>query len=242
MAHQDHRAAFFTNSGLNGYGVVGEGIQGQVDCGRGQSALCQRQARFGPARLVDPGAMDKDDVRNGKHGEGLLKLCQGHGWANSDVDSIFRLWTGVDLRWRRPFRIWSIRPVKSHDHENVALVLKAFDTLFNQRDYAGALAYWSDKYVQHSAHVPAGRNGLFDLVKNAPADMRYENGRAIAQDDMVWLHGRFTNVGQPANWIVVDICRVENGQLVEHWDVIQDEATRASSAGGHPMFGDTFPS
>jgi predicted SnoaL-like aldol condensation-catalyzing enzyme len=55
------------------------------------------------------------------------------------------------------------------------------------------------------------------------------------------LHGRFTGLGQPANWVMVDILRLENGVMVEHWDVIQDEATREGSAGGYPMFGDQFP-
>jgi predicted SnoaL-like aldol condensation-catalyzing enzyme len=55
------------------------------------------------------------------------------------------------------------------------------------------------------------------------------------------LHGRFTGIGQPANWVVVDILRLEDGVMVEHWDVIQDEATREGSAGGYPMFGDQFP-
>jgi len=55
------------------------------------------------------------------------------------------------------------------------------------------------------------------------------------------LHGRFSGIGQPVNWIVADILRVENGLLAEHWDVIQDEATRAASKSGLPMFGDKFP-
>jgi predicted SnoaL-like aldol condensation-catalyzing enzyme len=55
------------------------------------------------------------------------------------------------------------------------------------------------------------------------------------------LHGRFSGIGRPVNWIVADILRVENGLLAEHWDVIQDEATRAASKSGLPMFGDKFP-
>ena len=55
------------------------------------------------------------------------------------------------------------------------------------------------------------------------------------------LWGRFNNVGQPADWIVVDIVRLENGRLAEHWDVIEDEVTKAASKSGLPMFGDRFP-
>jgi predicted SnoaL-like aldol condensation-catalyzing enzyme len=124
--------------------------------------------------------------------------------------------------------------------QNKAIVLEAFDTLFNRKDAEAAKRFWSPEYVQHSAHVPAGRDGLFGTIHAAP-DMRYEHQLAVAQGDYVMLHGRFSHIGQPANWIVVDICRLENGLLVEHWDVIQDEVSEAASAGGHPMFGDHFP-
>jgi len=124
--------------------------------------------------------------------------------------------------------------------ENKAIVLEAFDTLFNQRDTQKAERFWSPDYIQHSAHVPAGRDGLFGTIGNAP-HLRYENQLAVAEGDYVMLHGRFSHIGQPANWIVVDICRLQNGVLVEHWDVIQDEVGQAASAGGHPMFGDVFP-
>ncbi len=123
-----------------------------------------------------------------------------------------------------------------------ALVLDAFDTLFNKRDYAAAERFWSPAYIQHSAHIEPGREGLFDLVKASPPDMRYENALIVANGDYVVLHGRFTNIGQPANWIAADIVRIEDGLLAEHWDVIQDEATREESKSGLPMFKEEFPS
>jgi predicted SnoaL-like aldol condensation-catalyzing enzyme len=124
---------------------------------------------------------------------------------------------------------------------NKAFVLEAFDTLFNRRDYAAAQEFWSPRYIQHSAHIEPGRDGLFGLVKAAPPDMRYENGLVVANGDYVMLHGRFIHVGQPADWIVADIVRLEDGLLAEHWDVIQDEAVARESKSGLPMFGDTFP-
>jgi predicted SnoaL-like aldol condensation-catalyzing enzyme len=125
--------------------------------------------------------------------------------------------------------------------DNKSFVLEAFDTLFNRRDYEAAKRYWAADYIQHSKHIPPGREGLFDLVRNAPNTMRYENGRILAEGDVLMLHGRFTGLGLPADWIVVDIVRLENGLLAEHWDVIEDEATQATSASGLPMFGYTFP-
>ena len=124
---------------------------------------------------------------------------------------------------------------------NRAFVLEAFETLFNERDFAAAQRFWSPVYIQHSAHVGPGRDGLFELVKASPPNMRYESGLAVAGGDYVMLHGRFSNIGQPAHWIVADVVRIEDGLLAEHWDVIQDEATRDESVSGLPMFGPTFP-
>src|SRR6202162_312350 len=110
------------------------------------------------------------------------------------------------------------------EEKNKALVLRAFDTLFDKRDYAAAERFWSPKYIQHSAHIAPGREGLFELVKSAPPPMRYENSLIMAEGNFLILHGRFTRVGQPAAWIAADIVRIEDGVLVEHWDGIRDAA------------------
>jgi predicted SnoaL-like aldol condensation-catalyzing enzyme len=125
--------------------------------------------------------------------------------------------------------------------QNKAFVLEAFDTLFNKRNYEEAERFWSAAYIQHSAHIAPGREGLFELVKAAPRELHYENALIVANGDYVMLDGRFSGIGQPVNWVVVDILRIENGLLAEHWDVIQDEATREVSKSGLPMFGDKFP-
>jgi predicted SnoaL-like aldol condensation-catalyzing enzyme len=131
---------------------------------------------------------------------------------------------------------------ESTAQRNKAFVLGAFETLFNKKDLVAAERLWSPNYIQHSAHIPPGRDGLFGLVKSAPPEMKYENSLTMADGDMVMLHGRFSGIGLPANWIVADIVRIENGLLAEHWDVIQDEVTREKSASGQPMFGASFPS
>ena len=124
---------------------------------------------------------------------------------------------------------------------NKALVLEAFDTLFNKRDYAAAEQFWSDRYIQHSAHIAPGRDGLFDLIRNAPDTLRYENQLIIAEGDHVIAHGRFAGIGRPRAWIAADIVRIEDSRLAEHWDVLQDEAGATDSVSGLPMFGDRFP-
>ena len=130
--------------------------------------------------------------------------------------------------------------MKKTPEQNKTLVLEAFDTLFNKRDYEAAERYWSPNYIQHSAHIPPGRDGLFNLIKSIPPTLRYESGTVVAEGDFVILHGRFSGIGLPLNWIVADIVRMKDGILVEHWDVIQDEATRESSKSGLPMFGEKF--
>jgi predicted SnoaL-like aldol condensation-catalyzing enzyme len=129
---------------------------------------------------------------------------------------------------------------QSQAEKNKALVLEGFDTLFNKHDYAAAERYWSPGYIQHSAHIPPGRDGLFNLIKSLPPGSKYEHGLIMAEGDYVMSHGRFSGPGRTA-WVTLDILRINDGMMVEHWDVIQDEATKATSKSGLPMFGDRFP-
>jgi predicted SnoaL-like aldol condensation-catalyzing enzyme len=131
--------------------------------------------------------------------------------------------------------------LRAERESNKALVLEAFDTLFNQRDYAKAERYWSPNYIQHSAHIAPGREGLFNLVKSIPPTLKYEPGPIVAEGNFVIVHGRFSGMGLPVNWIAADILRIEDDVLAEHWDVIQDEATKEESKSGLPMFGAEFP-
>ena len=124
--------------------------------------------------------------------------------------------------------------------QNKRIVLDAFDTLFNKRDYGAAEKFWSPNYIQHSAHIPPGRDGLFNLVKTLPPTLKYEHGTILADGEFVIIHGRFSGF-LSVNWIAADILRINDGVLLEHWDVIQDEATKKQSKSGLPMFGDRFP-
>jgi len=130
---------------------------------------------------------------------------------------------------------------KTTPEQNKALVLQAFDTLFNKRDYDAAARFWSDTYIQHSAHIEPGRDGLFNLIRMAPGTLRYEHQLIVAEGDYVIVHGRFSGIGRPVAWVAADVVRMENGLLAEHWDVLQDEAAREESKSGNPMFGETFP-
>jgi predicted SnoaL-like aldol condensation-catalyzing enzyme len=129
---------------------------------------------------------------------------------------------------------------QTRDEKTKAFVLEAFELLFNKRDYAAAEAHWVPSYIQHSAHIPAGRDGLIGLTKSVGPDFKYENHVIVVNGDWVLMHGRFTGGGLPVPWVVADVIRMENGLLAEHWDVVQNEATKEESKSGLPMFGDSF--
>jgi predicted SnoaL-like aldol condensation-catalyzing enzyme len=127
------------------------------------------------------------------------------------------------------------------EERNRTLVLGVFDTLANRRDFVAAQRFWSPDYIQHSARIPPGRNGLFNLVEASPPDRRYENALTVADGDYVMLHGRLSTTGPQADRIAVDIVRLKDGLIAQHWDVVQDEATGEESKSRLPMFGDAFP-
>jgi len=129
---------------------------------------------------------------------------------------------------------------QNNETRNKAFALEGFDTLFNKRDYNAAERFWSPNYIQHSAHISPGRDGLFNLVRSMPAELRYENALAVAEGDRVLLHGRFSGNGNPRALVVIDILRIENGVFAEHWDVMQDEVTQEESKSKLPMIGSSF--
>src|SRR6266436_5631771 len=107
---------------------------------------------------------------------------------------------------------------QTKQEKNKALVLEAFDTLFNKRDYEAAERYWSPNYIQHSAHIEPGRDGLFNLIRNAPDILRYEHQLIVAEGDYVIIHGRFSGTGRPVAWVAADIVRIEKGRLARRGD------------------------
>jgi predicted SnoaL-like aldol condensation-catalyzing enzyme len=92
---------------------------------------------------------------------------------------------------------------KTIPEQNDAVVLEAFDALFNTLDYRAAERFWSPKYIQHSAHKAPGRDGLFALIRSAPQTLRYENQLIVAEGDYVMSHGRFSGIGRSAAWVVL---------------------------------------
>src|SRR5437870_13379119 len=90
---------------------------------------------------------------------------------------------------------------KTTPEQNKALVLEAFDTLFNKRDYAAAEKFWSPDYIQHSAHIPPGREGVFGLIKSLPPTLKYQHGTIVAEGNFVMVKGEFSTSGFLATWM-----------------------------------------
>jgi hypothetical protein len=93
----------------------------------------------------------------------------------------------------------------------------------------------------YSAHIEPGRDGLFSLIKSILRTLNYESGVNRSGGRLCHLcHHPRPLLGLPVNWIAADIICTKDGILIEHWDVIQDEATKEQSKSGNPMFGDSF--
>ncbi|MGU7774183.1 nuclear transport factor 2 family protein [Burkholderia sp. MR1-5-21] len=118
---------------------------------------------------------------------------------------------------------------------NKALVLEAITGVFVSRDPGVLDRLFSDDYRQHNPLIPNGPSAIKALLANLKPDFRYEPGLIVAEGDYVMVHGRYTGWG-PKPMVAVDIFRVDNGKIAEHWDVMQEEVPQALSVNGNGMF------
>ena len=118
---------------------------------------------------------------------------------------------------------------------NKALVSQVMDAVFVRRDSSVVERHFAKDYVQHNPSIPNGRDAIRGLIGQLAATFRYEAGMIVAEDDLVMIHGRYTGWG-PKPMVAVDIFRVVDGKLVEHWDVLQEEVPASATASGNPMF------
>ena len=117
------------------------------------------------------------------------------------------------------------------------IALRALTGAFIERDPSVVERYFAEDYVQHNPAIPNGRAAIPGLIANLSKDFSYEPGMVVAEEDLVMVHGRYVGWG-PKPMIAVDIFRVANGKLAEHWDVMQEEVEASATASGNPMFGD----
>ena len=131
--------------------------------------------------------------------------------------------------------LFAVGTAAAAPHSNGELVKQAMIELFVKRDTSAVGRYWSKHYVQHNPGIANGSEELPGIIKSLPPTFKYEPGFVITQGDMVMIHGRYTGWG-PKPMVAVDIFRVKDGKLVEHWDVLQEEVPAAKTKSGNPMF------
>src|SRR5882724_4487885 len=118
---------------------------------------------------------------------------------------------------------------------NKQIVLKVLKGAFVERDATIVDRYFSPGYVQHNPVIPSGSKAIANLIPTLSKDLTYEAGMVVAEGDLVMVHGRYVGWG-PKPMVAVDIFRVKDGKVLEHWDVMQEEVPASATASGNPMF------
>ncbi|MFI7338915.1 nuclear transport factor 2 family protein [Streptomyces sp. NPDC050085] len=124
---------------------------------------------------------------------------------------------------------------KTETERNKAAVLEFLTTAFNAKDFTALDRYLHPDYLQHSPVIPTSRAGLRTFIADLPDAVRYEPGAVIAEGDLVMIHGRYSGSTEKP-LVAVDIFRFEEGLVVEHWDVLQDEVPAKDAVAGNHMF------
>ncbi len=119
---------------------------------------------------------------------------------------------------------------------NAKIIADYLEAVFNQKDLAKAETFWADNMIQHNPTMPNGLDVLRGFIQSPDAQaMSYERGVIMQDNDLVMVHGRYNNWAGKT-MIATDIFRLENGKVVEHWDVMQEEVPANESANGNAMF------
>jgi predicted SnoaL-like aldol condensation-catalyzing enzyme len=153
------------------------------------------------------------------------------------VHSFVTLPSGQFLRMMGPIEVTkpSHRVSNDRPERNKELVREAMISLFQRRDAEAVERLYTADYVQHNPNIPQGRDALQAIVAGLTTDVFYEPGLMVAEGDYVAIHGRIRGWSEKAQ-VVVDLFRIEDGKLAEHWDVLQDEVAITDAVGGTPMF------
>ncbi len=118
---------------------------------------------------------------------------------------------------------------------NKRIATEFYDAAINRKDFAAASQYLGDQYRQHNPTAADGAEGLrgfIDFLKARYPNQRGEIKRVIAEGDLVVLHVHSTRGDDTPGRAIVDIFRIANGKVVEHWDVIQDVPAEAANRNG----------
>lgn len=116
---------------------------------------------------------------------------------------------------------------------NTEIVLTAMRELFAEKDLTALDRYWSEPYIQHSPQMASGLDTLRSVVPRLEG-FSWEPKRIAAQGNLVFTHS-IVHGWAPNPVVIVDIFRLENGRIVEHWDVVQDLTSPEATVTGNPM-------
>ncbi|UVO49932.1 nuclear transport factor 2 family protein [Sphingomonas sp. SUN019] len=153
------------------------------------------------------------------------------------VHSFATLPSGEFIRMTGPISVTRPAQRVSDDRpqRNKALVIEAMTSLFQRHDVSAVEQHYAADYIQHNPSIPQGRDALQTLVAGLSQDVYYEPGLIVAEGDLVAIHGRIRGWADVPQ-VVVDLFRIEDGKLAEHWDVLQDEVPVTMALGGVAMF------
>lgn len=117
---------------------------------------------------------------------------------------------------------------------NKEIVLKAMNELFHEKDSNAIERYWHEAYIQHNPGMIDGHLGLKNFLPFLDASFKWQPGIVVEENNIVITHSLVHGWG-PKPVIVVDIFRMEDGKIAEHWDVVQEETPNTKSKNGNAM-------
>jgi len=125
--------------------------------------------------------------------------------------------------------------LESNKEYNKKMVVDFYKKSINEMDFDAASAYLGSRYTQHNpggVDGPEGLRGFLQFLKKSFPHSHSEIKRVFADGDFVIIHSHSVREPNTPGRAVVDIFQLENGKIVEHWDVIQDVPEKAMNTNG----------
>ena len=114
-------------------------------------------------------------------------------------------------------------------------VVEFYNQALNEKNFEAASKYLGARYIQHNpvaADGPEGLKGFIGFLRDKFPQSRSEIKRVFADGDFVILHVHSVREPGTRGRAIIDLFRLENGKIVEHWDVVQDVPEKAANANG----------